>query len=50
MIKSISLTFNSMEMEHAYRKWMFERSTLKYKILLCFISIYLIVMIIKFNG
>lgn len=50
MIKNLSLTFNSLEMEYAYREWSFNNNFYRFQIIFSFIGGYLIVMIIKFNG
>ncbi|CAD8050056.1 unnamed protein product [Paramecium primaurelia] len=50
MIKTISLKFNSLEMEDAYKEWCFKNNQKRYQLLLCFISVYLVVMITEFNN
>ncbi|CAD8143360.1 unnamed protein product [Paramecium pentaurelia] len=50
MIKNLSLTFNSLEMEYAYREWSFNNNHHRFQIFFSFIGGYLIVMIIKFNS
>ncbi|CAD8043574.1 unnamed protein product [Paramecium primaurelia] len=50
MIKTFSLTFNSIEMEDAYKEWYFQKNQKRYQLLICFIIVYLAVMITQFNS